>query len=64
MATKSRADGSNITNDWKAIVELAHRLDEAVASGKPPNPEDALTLARAVLSRSGPPSGSEVLPNG
>jgi hypothetical protein len=61
MATRSRADGSEVTNDWKDIVELARRLNADVASGRPINGEAALTLARAVRSLTGPPSVNDAL---
>jgi hypothetical protein len=60
MATRSPADGSEITKDWRDIVELARRLDADVASGRQPSPKDALLLARAVLARTGPPSTADV----
>jgi hypothetical protein len=52
MATNSGVTGSGLFDGaaWQDIVELAGRLDADVASGRTPDGELALHLARAIIS--------------
>jgi hypothetical protein len=51
MATNSGVTGSGLFDGpaWQSIVDLAGRLDSDVASGRTPDTELALHLARQIL---------------